>query len=369
MPDPRWHEQRRLGQAERFERMRRCGTTIAVQESYDPDTGALLGTRPLLYHCDQWRVCARCQARRKRRLAREVLTTRAEARRAHRRELGRYYRGAEGRWGERLITLTVPHSGDPGQDVQTLVRAWREFQRRLLAHLSTDRECEGRPVWVRALEVAPSDDGGHAHLHVWWIGPFLDHVWARVTWGRVLESMGIACPQRSWDDAMERLRDQRVRQWCRTRRGPHGRQPDTLPWPHVHLSLVRGDESGAAEYATKVGVAHYVAKGSDTLRMDARHAASVYQALEGARAVQWARGWAPARRRSPLVHRLRPLTHAERVELGMAGDETVSSRVSSADAPKDGGDACAATDAGVTAPRAGPDVQTTCETTLQLSLL
>jgi hypothetical protein len=308
----RWHQERYAGQAERFERVRRCGEVTHKLEGYDPNTGELVRTEDFERRCGNWRVCNRCLKNRRFKLSRDVLRARERALALRRFECSSRYHGPEGRWSERLITLTVPHSGDAGVDAGVLSRGWAEMQRRLLDHLKRDRGALEKPVWVRAMEVAPSDDGGHAHLHLWWVGPFVDHVWLRVTWGRVLEGMGVECPQKPWSDAMQRLRDQRVKRWCRTRRGDHGRQPSELPWPHVYVNKTKGDE-GAASYATKVGVAFYVTKGTDVQRMHPLHAASVYQAFEGRRAVQWARGWAP-KVQSELWWHLRRMSTSERAD-------------------------------------------------------
>jgi hypothetical protein len=52
-------------------------------------------------------------------------------------------------------------------------------------------------------------------------------------------------------------------------------------------------------YALKVsGALAYVGKVQEVAQLAPVHAARVYEALEGVRAVQWARGWAPPRNRS-----------------------------------------------------------------------
>ena len=286
----KWHEVRALGQAERFERVAMCGAVRFVQRRHTSEGTA---ERNLEYRCDCWRVCKKCLERRRFRLTSglEVQRKRAFAIHAHR--LRRGYAGAEGRWSEKLITLTVPHGSSPGGDARVLTKAWRELSRKIATHLKKDRECEASPVWVRALEVAPGATGGHAHLHLWWFGPFLDHAWLRVTFGRILEGMGVKCPEKPWDDAVSSAVDARFSVWGRTRRGVHGREVDAVPWPVVDL----GGRSSAAvgRYASKVGIAFYVTKGTKNQRLSPMHAASIYQALEGSRCVQWARGWAPKR--------------------------------------------------------------------------
>lgn len=289
-----WHRDREKGQAERFNRIAQCGSVRWVLRRHDSR-----GTteRNLEYRCDCWRVCQRCLARRRYRLTSGIASQRKVAFQVHGRQRARWYKGAEGRWSERLMTFTVPHGESPAQDARVLTRAWREMSAKLRSHLRVDRGAgkDCKPVWVRALEVAPGQAGGHAHLHVWWLGPFVDHAWLRVTWGRILEGMGVACPAVAFEDAARKAVDARFVKWARTRRGTNGREPKTVPWPVVDVRA--GTDEGASAYAQKVGVVLYVAKGDkgSIERLHPLHAALVYQALESARCVQWARGWAPKR--------------------------------------------------------------------------
>lgn len=311
-----WHRDRHKGQAERFERVAQCGAVRWVLRRHSPE-----GTRERILEsrCDCWRVCQRCLDRRRFKLTQGIEQQRKLAFETHALQRARWYRGAEGRWSERLITLTVPHGETPGADARLLTRAWRDLSARIAQHLRKDRDADKRatPVWVRALEVEPGATGGHAHLHVWWFGPFLDHAWLRVTWGRILESMGAKCPQLAWEEARSKAVDGRFAEWGRTRRGANGRQPGAVPWPVVWVNSAR--DVGAGKYAQKVGVHLYVAKGAKggvNARLHPIHAASVYQALESARAVQWARGWAPKRVATPpgVTFSRRRLTEEEQAE-------------------------------------------------------
>lgn len=285
-----WHRQRRQGQAERFDRVVACGTVKWVLSRHSPQ-----GTteRPLATRCDCWRVCSRCLDRRRFKLRTGIEQQRERALKLHSRQVARWYTGSEGRWSERLITLTVPHGESPAHDARLLTKGWRELSRRIAQHLKLDREAEAKPVWVRAMEVAPTETGGHAHLHVWWFGPFIDHAWLRATWGHVLERFGAKVPRIVWSEAVAKSVDKRFAQWARSCRGKHGRATATVPWPIVDVRSAYS--GGASEYATKVGVALYISKGAkgQPERIHPLHAATIYQALESARAVQWARGWAP----------------------------------------------------------------------------
>lgn len=331
-----WHRDREKGQAERFERVATCGAVRWVLQRHDSQ-----GTRErkLEQRCDCWRVCQRCLDRRRWKLKTGIEQQRERAFELHARQRARWYRGAEGRWSERLITLTVPHGETPAHDARLLTKAWRELSARIAQHLKKDRDADGaKPVWVRALEVEPGAGGGHAHLHVWWFGPFLDHAWLRVTWGRILESMGAKCPQLPWREAQRKAVDARFSAWGRTRRGRNGRDPETVPWPIVDVRSAR--DAGAGEYAQKVGVVLYVAKGSKGVsqRVHPLHAATVYQALESARAVQWARGWAPPKVAKPdgVTYSRRRLSDDERAEehaRHLAMDEAALERLRAATKP------------------------------------
>lgn len=288
-----WHRARQRGHGERFDRVRQCGTPW----------GRFVGVtkagqrveRVLERHCDCWRVCARCLQRRQARLVAGIMEQREKALKT--RECGRYYRGPGGRWSERMWTFTVPHGERPSDDARELTRAWRRFSAMLSEHMRIDLGVVRRPVWVRALEVAPGATGGHAHLHVWWVGPFIDHVVARTLWGRALSERGLKVPVKAWAEAMAGAVDARAATWCRTRRGKNGKPLANVPWPVVDVRRFRSAEV-AGKYAAKVGVVLYVAKGAKGLveRLHPAHAASIYEALESARAVQWARGWAPRKK-------------------------------------------------------------------------
>lgn len=341
----KWHQDRMRGQEQRFDRVRSCGRPDYMLHEWSQDR-ELVSSRALPSRCGCWRVCVPCMQHRRFKLAQGMEAQRELALRQLRRQLSRAHKGPvnagrrEGAWSERLVTLTVPHGPSPAEDVRTLKRAWALWWRKMLEHFDKDRGGEQhprieqpKPVWVRAFEVAPGRSeaeaeqlelsfgsekqasAGHAHIHVWLISPYVDHTYLRVTWGRVLESLGVQCPQRSWEEALRPYdkqtnehgpRDARTKFWLRTRRGAHGRKTETVPWPHVDVRQVK--DVGGGEYATKVGVVLYLTKGfKGTRRVNPWHVAAVYEALEGARCVQWARGWAPPRKRSMSLWSIAPM--------------------------------------------------------------
>lgn len=313
----RWHEQRIKGQAERFERVERCGTfENALDVTFEDGKTQ---TKFLRTKCECWRVCQKCLDKRKWKLSEGMKTQRELILRRHKSETHRRYRGPEGKWSEKLLTFTVPHGPQgPGHDARVIVDAWQQLLRRVRKHLlsrgASRISASGKQVavsipWCRALEVAPGDSGGHAHLHVWWYGPFLDAVLLRAWWGELLREAGVTgIPVRRWRELRAQGRDRRLASWLGNPSEEHG-----IPWPVVDIR--RGDES-ASLYTQKVGVALYITKGTDTSRIEPAHAASIYETFEGVRAVQWARGWAPPKK--PLRARcvsFRRLTEDEKSRL------------------------------------------------------
>jgi len=320
-----WHVSRETGQAERFQRIRECGKPWAVFRGVTESGKSV--ERTLEKHCDCWRICAKCLERRKFRLREGIIKQRKLALNMHKKQMSRVYSGKEGRWTEKLITLTVPHSDSPGSDARLMTRAWRIVSKKLTEHLKLDRECERAPVWVRALEIAPGQSGGHAHIHLWFFGPYIEHAWLRAIWGDALKKCGITVdmPVKSWADAIEhsgavsmpsevraRARADAAR-WLRTRRGQHGRERESVYWPVVDIRSPKGDGTATAAYAQKVGVAMYVAKVEKGVssRVHPLHAASVYEGLESARAVQWCRGWAPKKENTWKVWTLTALSEKQ----------------------------------------------------------
>lgn len=313
-----WHQQRVDGQGERFDRVRQCGSY-----EYCLDVTAADGTvtsRPLRTRCDCWRVCTKCADRRRWKLSEGMRVSRARALRVYRRESTRVYRGKEGKWSEKLLTFTVPHSGDPASDARLLVGTWQKVLRRVKAHLQLRGAVRVLPSgklapasvpWCRALEVTPSG-GGHAHMHVWYHGPYLDVVLLRVWWGQALLETAPErqLPFRKWGDIKKTPRDARVAKWL----GNPSAEAE-IPWPVVDI---RAGSEAAAHYTQKVGISLYTVKSEGFNRLGAVHAARIYEVFEGTRAVQWASGWAPPKK--PLAAKaiqFRRLTEAEKRELNL----------------------------------------------------
>jgi len=305
-----WYKVRAEGQSKRFQMVAACGRYEFALEHHGKSV-------PIRSHCDCWRVCPRCTHRRKTKLQKGMEVQREVIQRLHRRECAQTYRGKEGKWTEKMFTFTVPHGESPASDARCIVDAWQKLLRKVRAHLkqrgAVRRTRSGKlaPVsvpWCRALEVAPRETGGHAHLHVWWVGPFLDVVLLRKWWGDLITESGREVPKRQWGHVKAEGRDRRLHQWL-----GKPREDDEIPWPVVDVRAEK--KNHLASYTQKVGFAFYVGKGSDTQTLSAAHAAALYEVFEGTRAVQWARGWAPPKKNHYQGARLRRLTEKEREEL------------------------------------------------------
>ncbi len=320
-----WHAQRVKGQAERFERVQACGTfTYALDVTSESGE---VESRPLAQKCDCWRVCHRCLQRRKYRLQTGIEAQRTLVQRLHRSETHPRYRGDEGKWSEKLITFTVPHGADgPASDARALVGAWQLMLRRIRTHL-VERGCvrvseKGKTLakrvpWCRALEVATRGEH-HAHMHVWWYGPYLESALLQVWWGQILADAGVqGVPELRWGEFLEGRRqsghtpDRRLADWL-----GNPAPTDVLRWGIVDIRADGGGNGAIAAYTQKVGVALYVVKGTDTSRIAPAHAAAIYEVFEGTRAVQWAMGWAPPKKPlRALCITFRRLTEEEKVRL------------------------------------------------------
>lgn len=308
----KWHEDRIRGLAERRARVGECGAPLGVFEG-QLATGERV-SRAVERRCGDHVLCGRCRERRRARMRAAVESQVPAARAARRLQTSRYYKGPEGRWSERLLTVTTPHSGCPVGDAKAISRAWRRFTRLLETHLKKDRGCREKPVWMRAVEVAEGSGvhGLHVHMHVWMLGPYIEHTLIRHYWGQALVESGVrsaSLPSVDVDTARRKAGDARVRAWLVTRRGSAGRELTRVYWPHVDVRAAPREVG--ARYAAKLGVALYSSKGSDLGNVHPVHAAAAWHALRCVRVVAWARGWAPKREREWRWHVIRAHTADE----------------------------------------------------------
>lgn len=226
-----WHDARAEAKRELFERVDECAEDARVLRLVCRGTVPTAeGVRPcghsenLPIGCGSQHFCASCRVQLAQRFRvdfeRKRLGLVGQARQAQ--LTGRFRRRAKGgRFGEKLLTLTLPHWGNPSERVEQLRETWPRFWRLLSDELRPQlaalpagirtvdddrfdrctgevkeykrkggkkaraaRAAAGLPdselslwdlvsyLWV--FEWTPGADGlGHPHLHVWLFAPFL----------------------------------------------------------------------------------------------------------------------------------------------------------------------------------------------------
>ena len=243
--------------------------------------------------CGHFRICPTCrgvranEARYRFRVSRERALLRAQH------LMGAGVRG--GRWSEKFVTFTVPHS-EIEADIKLLPKAWRKFRKLLFAHLRLDRHVSERNmlcvVYVRVLEVtAGRKQDGHAHLHVYLLAPYLPKEYLKHLWGQVLVGFGRTVPPATVDEVLARAdgHEPQLRAWLVTRRGAKGRPVDTVYRPVVHVEECYGDiENELVKYLVKD--LERDDDGTEKL-MDPALFARVYAGLEGVRTIHASTGF------------------------------------------------------------------------------
>jgi len=286
-----WHTQRACGQVERPHRVATCGSeevSIRCNACAHEET-------QLVLRCGQWRLCRHCRARRAARyqaMFREGRTVLLAA------SAPLLSAGAiGGRWSERFLTLTLPHSGDIRRDIEALPNLWRRFQRLAQEHLrygvGVPRQLAAFP-FVRVLEVTPGRDLlGHAHIHAWLFSPYIPHELLRLWWGRALVNQGYSVPERSVAELLEEqptpYRRRQLADAFVTRRGAAGRPLEVIPWPVVDVRACHGDvEQEFIKYLVKDAER---TSGGALQFMDPALFARIYEGLEGIRTIQPSRSF------------------------------------------------------------------------------
>lgn len=186
-----WHEQRATGARERAERVDQCQKSKIFTVSC---TGCgSVHERPA--RCDCGLLCASCRGSRKQELQKEFTRARAIVM-GRALSLGLLRRSLPGgAYGEKFLTLTVPHSADHdvGERIRIAFEAWRRFAPMLSAFMREHerQHFHGEPIrrwWhFRRFEWTPGADGlGHPHFHLWLLAPYLPQQRFREMWRTAL---------------------------------------------------------------------------------------------------------------------------------------------------------------------------------------
>jgi hypothetical protein len=217
-----WHTSRARGKRRLFEKLAECGSdgrslelvcrNSACGEKFSVPVGC--GAAFFCPACRKRRAAAfRVDFQRKQLGLVSVASRAGLTQRFRRRAVG-------GRFGERLVTLTVPHTDERGTPLGvseriTVLRAtwerfWRLFRddlrgrlRGLQSGITLDNTEVGLPMprgksaprselalfelvsSLRVLEWTPGSDGmGHPHFHVWLFSPFIDRARLASLWSR-----------------------------------------------------------------------------------------------------------------------------------------------------------------------------------------
>ena len=199
-----WHAGRAKGQRERFARVRGCGKRLMIASCRTCGEER----RAVPEMCGVSRVCDACDAAdAARRRARFGAARGRQLVIAHRYKLFmRKRRG--GRFGERMITVTVPHrrlvdstgevrkraTDDISARIWALRLAWPVFMRSVRDHWLRRAKLgllDRAIAYHRAFEWTLGNDSlGHPHFHVWCFSPWVDHHALREWWATALDSVG-----------------------------------------------------------------------------------------------------------------------------------------------------------------------------------
>jgi hypothetical protein len=203
----RWHASRAQNKRKLFDNVRKCGdgegakVTLVCRGGCGKDLVIDTG-------CNSAWFCPQCRARtatrfrldfENKRLGLVTACTRASLTRRNQRK------GL--RWGERLVTLTLPHEGSPTERIRVLLEVWARFWRVLQDDLKPrlrapsgitlddmpngvgtrikgeELELADLLSYVRVLEWTPGSDGlGHPHLHVWLFSRFIEQSTIKALW-------------------------------------------------------------------------------------------------------------------------------------------------------------------------------------------
>ncbi len=206
-----WHTSRARTKREVFERVASCGeseghrVTLVCRGCKDATT--------IEVGCGSKWFCPSCRLQQAIKFRKDferkrvgLLTAATRAGLTRRKQKG------SARWGERLLTLTLPHVGTPEERIHTLRATWLRFWRTLLNHvrptlqsasgISFDVQSHNLPngrkdsgsvdtmplldvmSYLHVFEWTPGkDDGlGHPHLHVWLFSRFLEQALLKRLW-------------------------------------------------------------------------------------------------------------------------------------------------------------------------------------------
>lgn len=267
-PGREWHLARARGWRTRWGRVVSCGASAQVVPKCGA-CGQVATDRAQPITCGT-RECHTCRSARLSQLQAACLERceRAAAQRAP--EMAGTHNGRGlGRWGWRFATLTVPPGRGVGADAREVRKAWARVWRKFCDHVAREggEGTQRRPWAWSAVEATTGETrDGHVHVHALILGPFLSVALVRRWWGEALDN-GREMPRRTAAEVAAFVDSgpfaDKVRTLAsKTRRGVHGRDCESVPWPVCDVRAVDGSDLGSAvrevaKYAVKDGWAEY----------------------------------------------------------------------------------------------------------------
>lgn len=290
-------------QRRRWERVGRCGLDWAVYADCDAcGAEGPKAHRPMAITCGVERACPSCRSRIIAQRASAVLRAMEAAEADSRNEMARHGPTAAhplGPWAWRFVTLTLPRPRNvrgqhgPIETTPKTLSRWLfpRFKRKIGEWYKIEGREERATRYFAALEMTPGrDHGGHVHMHIMWLGPYIPYPIIRRVWGALLTEKGYPLPyldrQSAFDHWMASAgrmdwADDLVSDNWRTMRGRNGRPLTEIPWPVVDVRKAHGP-ADLCKYIVKD-------RDSDGL-LDPGDIANAYAALEGVRSFRCSRG-------------------------------------------------------------------------------
>jgi hypothetical protein len=199
----KWDDDRQRGYEERTERVLKCGSQEGTMRKMRITCQCCAHKQEVdCGHCNNAILCVPCRSRRRSAKARNFMLSRDVIIEDARLQGRLHPYRPNGPWGERMMTLTVPHLREHSleQRFDLLLEAWPFFLRRFNEWLRETGigkgtraqidEHPGRYVhWYKVAEWVPARDDamGHPHFHVWYYSPELDQDLLQNWWQRALE--------------------------------------------------------------------------------------------------------------------------------------------------------------------------------------
>lgn len=222
-------------------------------------------------------------------------------------------------WAWRMVTLTVPPGLGIDRDVADMARMLADLRRWVNAWILNEggerewrtalcRNTEGElvrrtmsPPWLAHLEITKGEERrGHTHAHLAICSPYIPAEVLRYFWGKALERRGrrglvphLTIGEVLWkvyERGGESWRVEQVSAALVTRRGAHGRQLATVPWPITDVRRAYGSsEAGGLARELCKYVVKDVSDGGESMPVDLE--ADIYCALDGRRTLLSQRGF------------------------------------------------------------------------------